>query len=58
MIGCGEVRITMIKLGPLICLMPIGMEHCGEHNNERAPELVNGMICASYFILDVEMQIL
>jgi hypothetical protein len=27
LIGGGEVRISLIKLGPFICLMPIGMDN-------------------------------
>jgi 3-hydroxyisobutyrate dehydrogenase-like beta-hydroxyacid dehydrogenase len=58
LIGGGEVTVTLIKLGPLICFMPIGMEHCGEGSNGRATKVVNNMICAPCFILDVEMELL
>jgi hypothetical protein len=55
MIGGGEVRVTLIKLGPLRHLMPIGMEQCGECSNGRATEVVSDTICAPCFILDVDM---
>ena len=53
-----EVRVTLIKLGPLRCLMPIGMEHYGECSNGRATVEIGNMICAPCFILDVEMELL
>jgi hypothetical protein len=58
LIGGGEVRVTLIKLGPIICLIPIVMEHYGDCNNGRVTEEVNGMIYAPCFILDVEMELL
>jgi hypothetical protein len=58
MISGGEVRVTLIKLGPLRCLMPTGMEHCGEGRNVRATEVVNDKICYPCFILDVDMELL
>jgi hypothetical protein len=58
MIDGGEVRVTMIKLGPLRCLMPIRMEHYGECSNGRVTEAVNDMICAPCFILDLEMELM
>jgi hypothetical protein len=58
LIGGGEVRISLINLGPLRCLMPIGMEHGGECNHGRSTEAINDMICAPYLILDVEMEML
>jgi hypothetical protein len=58
MIGGGKVRVTLIKLGPLRCLIPTIMEHSGECNNERGTEVFNDMICASCFILDVEIEML
>jgi hypothetical protein len=58
MIGGGEVWILLIKLGPLRCLMSIGMEHGGECSHGRSTEAVNDMICAPCLILDVEMELL
>jgi hypothetical protein len=58
LIGGGEVRILPIKLGPLRCLMPIGMEHGGECIHGRSNEAVNDTICAPCIILDVEMELL
>jgi hypothetical protein len=58
LIGGGEVRISMIKLGPLRCLMPIGMEHGGECIHKRSTESVNDTICAPCLILDVDMELL
>jgi hypothetical protein len=58
LIGGGKVRVTLIKLGPLRCLMPTRMEHCGECINERANKEINDIICAPCFIFDVEMELL
>jgi len=58
LIGGGEVRVMLIKLGLLRCLIPIGMEHYGECNNKRETEAFINMICAPCFILDVEMELL
>ena len=58
MIGGGEVRVMLIKLGPLRCLMPTRMEHCGECNKKRATEPVSDTICDPCFILDVEMELM
>jgi hypothetical protein len=54
----GEVRVTLIKLGPLICLIPMGMEQGGECSNGRSNEAVNDTICDPYLILDAEMELL
>jgi hypothetical protein len=58
LIGGGEVRISLIKLGSFICLMSIGMDHDGEGSHSRSTEAVNDTIFAPYFILDVEMELL
>jgi hypothetical protein len=58
LIGGGEFRVMLIKLGLLICLMPTGMEHCVEGGNGRATEAVSDKIYCPYFILDVEMELL
>jgi hypothetical protein len=57
-IGGGEVRVMRINLGPLRYLMPTGMEHCHECNNNRVTKVVSDMICAPCFIVDVEMKLL
>jgi hypothetical protein len=57
-IGGGEVRISLIKLGSSICLMSIGMDHGGEVSHRRSTEAVSDTIFAPYFILDVEMELL
>jgi len=58
LIGGSEVRILLINLGPLGCLMPIGMEHDGEYSNESSNEVVSDTICAPCLILDVDMELL
>jgi hypothetical protein len=58
LIGGGEVWILLIKLGPLICLMPIGMDLDGECIHGRLTKAVNDTICAPSRILDVEMELL
>jgi hypothetical protein len=52
------LRILLIKLGPVRCLMPIGMEHGGECSHGRSTKEVNDTICAPCLILDVEMELL
>jgi hypothetical protein len=57
-IGGGEIKISLIKLGPLRCLISTGMEYGGDCNNGRSTEAVNDMIFALSLILDVEMELL
>jgi hypothetical protein len=58
MIDGGEVRILLIKLGPLRCLMSTRMEHGGEFSHGRLTEAVSNTICAPCLTLDVEMELL
>jgi hypothetical protein len=58
LVGGGKARISLIKLGPLKCLMPTGMEHGGECSHGRSIEVVSNMICDPCLILDVEMELL
>jgi hypothetical protein len=55
--GGGEVKIALIKLGPLICLMPTRIEHSGECSHEISTKAVNDTICSTCLILDVEMEL-
>jgi hypothetical protein len=58
LIGSGEVGISLIKLGPFMCLMPIRMDHGGDGSHRRSTEAVSDTISATCFILDVEMELL
>jgi hypothetical protein len=58
LIGGGEVRISLIKVGPFRCPMPTGMEHSGDCRHERSTEEINDMICDPCLILDVDMELL
>jgi hypothetical protein len=58
LIGGGEVRISLIKLGSFISLMSIGMDHGGEGIHRRSTEAVSDTIFSPCFILDVEMELL
>jgi hypothetical protein len=58
LIGGGEVWILLIKLGPLRCLILIGMEHGGECTHGRSNVVVNDMIFSPYIIVDVDMELL
>ena len=58
LIGGGKVWILLIKLGPLRCLMPTGMEHGGECSHGRSTEVVINTICAPCLILNVDMELL
>jgi hypothetical protein len=58
LIGGGEVQILLIKLGPLRCIMSIGMEHGGECIHKILNKAAINTICAPYLILDVQMELL
>jgi hypothetical protein len=58
MICGGEVRILLVKLGPLRCFMSTRMEHNGECSHRRSTEAVKNTIGDTYIILDVEMELL
>jgi hypothetical protein len=58
LIDGGEVRISLIKLGPLRFLMPTGMDHSGECSHGRLTEAINNTICAPCIIIDVDMELL
>jgi hypothetical protein len=58
LIGGGEVRISLIKLGPLRFLMPTTMENDGECSHERSTEAFKDTIFDPYLILDIEMELL
>ena len=58
MIGGGEVRMLLIKLGSFRFFMSIGMEHSGECIHMRPTEAVNNTIGDTCLILDVEMEML
>jgi hypothetical protein len=58
MIGGGEVKILLIKLGPLKCLMHTVIEHGDECDHESLTEVVNDMICDPCLILEVEKELL
>ena len=58
LIGGGEVRISLIKLGSFICLMSIGMDHGGEGIHRRSTEVIKNSVGTYYFILNVEVELL
>jgi hypothetical protein len=58
MIGGVEVCILLINLGPLRCLMSIGMEYSAECSYERSTEVLSDMICVPCLILDVYIELL
>jgi hypothetical protein len=58
MIGGGEVRISPIKLGPLRCLKPRGMEYDAEFSHGRSTKAINDTICAPCLIIYVDMELL
>jgi hypothetical protein len=58
LIGGGEVHILLIKVGPLRCLIPIGLEHDGECSHGRSTEVVSDTIFSHFIILFVEMELL
>jgi hypothetical protein len=58
MIGGGDVKISMIKLGPFICLMPKEMENGGECSDGRLIKAVSDMIFSPCLILDVDMELM
>jgi hypothetical protein len=58
LVGGGEVKIYIIKLGPSICLMAARVYHHGVYHNWQSIEAISDMIGASCFILDVEVELL
>jgi hypothetical protein len=56
-IGGGEVRILLIKLGPLRYPMPKIMEHGGECSHGSSTEAINDTIFSPCLILDVDMEL-
>jgi hypothetical protein len=54
----GEVRILLVKLGPLRCFLSTGMEHSGKCNHRRLTREINDTIGDTCLILDVEMELL
>jgi len=58
LIGGGEFRISLIKLGSFVSLMSIGMDHGGEGIHRKLTKAVSDTIFSPCFILDVEMELL
>jgi hypothetical protein len=58
LIGGGEVKTSLIKLGPLHFLMTIGMDHDGECSHGRLTKAVNDTIFSPFLIHDVEIELL
>jgi hypothetical protein len=58
LVGFGEVGICLIEVGPFGGLMAARIEHCGECRNWRSAEEINDSVGPSYFILDVELELL
>jgi hypothetical protein len=58
LVGGGEVRVYFIELGPSRGLMDARVYHCGECHNWWFAEEINNVICVSYFILDVKVELL
>jgi hypothetical protein len=58
LVGGGEVRVCLIELGPSRCLMAARVYHRGEFHDWRSAKAINNVIDASYFILDVEVELL
>ena len=58
LIGGGQVQILIIKLGPLRCLMSIGMEHSGKCSHRRSAKSFNDNILDHCLILYIEMELL
>jgi hypothetical protein len=58
LVGGGEVRVYLRELGPSRCLMVARVYHCGECRDWQSTEAINDVIGASYFILDVKVELL
>jgi hypothetical protein len=58
LVGGGEVRVCLIELGPSRCLMATRVYHRGECHDWRSTEAISDAIGSSYFILDVEVELL
>jgi hypothetical protein len=58
LLGGGVVRVCLIELGPSRGLMTTRVSHRGECRDWRSAEAINDVVDASYFILDVEVELL
>jgi hypothetical protein len=58
LVGVGEVRIYLMKVGPYGGLVVARIEQCGECHNWRSTEAINGLVGTSYFVLDVEVELM
>jgi hypothetical protein len=58
LVGGAEVWVHLIELGPSIGLMATRVYHRGECHNCRSAEAINDAVGASYFIIDVEVELL
>jgi hypothetical protein len=58
LVGGGEVWVCLIELGPSRGLMAIILYHYGKCRKWWFAEEINGVIGASYFTVDVEVELL
>jgi hypothetical protein len=58
LVGVGEARIYLIKVGPFEGLMDAIIKHYGEFHNWRSADSINDLVGTSCFILDVEVELL
>ena len=58
LVGVGEIKICLIEVGTSRGLMATRIEHCGECHNWSSIEAINDSVGTSYFILDVEVELL
>ena len=58
LVGGGEVWVCLIELRPSKGLMAAGVYHCGECHDWWSVEAISNTVGASYFILDVEVELL
>jgi hypothetical protein len=58
LVGGGKVWVCLIELGPSIGLMAARVYHNGECYNWKSVEAISDIVGASYFILDVKVELL
>jgi hypothetical protein len=58
LVGDGEVRVCLIEVGLSEGLVAIRVENLGECHEWRSVEVISDSVGISYFILDVEVELL
>ena len=58
LVGVGKFRICLIEVGPFRGLVAATIENCGEFSDWSSAKAINNSVGTSYFIVDVEVELL